>query len=57
MQVGDLVRFKRDISGLEKAMGIVLKKRGHTVTVKWWGHHTFIDDEDTYFLEVFSASR
>ena len=57
MQVGDLVRFKRDISGLERAMGIVLKKRGHTVTVKWWGHHTFIDDEDTYFLEVFSESR
>jgi hypothetical protein len=51
------VRFKHDISGLEKARGIVLRKRGYTVTVKWWGHHTFIDDEDTYFLEVYSESR
>ena len=57
MKVGDLVRFKHDISGLEKARGIVLRKRGYTVTVKWWGHHTFIDDEDTYFLEVYSESR
>jgi len=57
MKVGDMVRFKRDISGLEKALGIILEKRAHLVTVKWWEHHSDIVSEDTCFLEVISESR
>ena len=41
MQVGDLVRFKRDISGLEKAMGIVEDDRPKEKTA--YGIKTYKD--------------
>jgi hypothetical protein len=58
MKVGDLVRFRRDIVGLEGAMGIVLEEHDeHNITVKWWNHHDHIAEEDVYFLETISESR
>ena len=57
MEIGDLVRFGRDIAGLEKAMGIVLFEHEHSITVKWWNHYDHIVKEDAYFLEVISESR
>ena len=58
MKVGDLVRFKRDIVGLEHAVGIILQEDSeNTVTVKWWNHYEHKAEEDTDFLEIFSESR
>ena len=57
MQVGDLVRFKRHLQGLEKAIGVVLKAYRHSAVVQWTHHYDKDPIEtDKSFIEVIDAS-
>ena len=38
MKIGDLVRFKQDVKGLENVYGVVVKKYEETALIQWANH-------------------
>ena len=38
MKSGDLVRFKKDVKGLENVYGVVIKKYEETALIQWANH-------------------
>ena len=61
MKIGDLVRYDKALSGLEKCMGVIVATDGLAFVVQWLGRHTLGGQETSVeladFLEVVSDSR
>jgi|TARA_R110002110_G_scaffold3072_2_gene15720 hypothetical protein len=38
LKIGDLVRFKQDVKGLENVYGVVVKKYEETALIQWANH-------------------
>ena len=40
MQIGDLVKYDKSLTGLEKCMGIIIGLNGQAFVVQWMDRHT-----------------
>jgi hypothetical protein len=68
VKVGDLVKYKKSMSGLEKCLGIIVARNGKAFDIRWLDRHTrkrgigaLVGRETSVeipdFLEVVSESR
>jgi|TARA_R100000329_G_scaffold141044_1_gene123583 hypothetical protein len=57
VKVGDIVRFKKKVLGLEKQRGIIVGDDGFSVDVYWYKDAKHMISELKEFLEVVSESR
>ena len=57
MKVGDIVRFKKKVLGLEKQRGIIVGDDGFSVDVYWYKDAKRVSSELKEFLEVVNESR
>ena len=57
MKVGDIVRFKKKVLGLEQQRGIIVGDDGFSVDVYWYKDTKHMISELKEFLEVVSESR
>ena len=57
MKVGDIVRFKKDVLGLENQRGIVVADNGGAVDVYWYKGPKMIITDLKGFLVVVNESR
>ena len=57
MKVGDIVRFKKKVLGLEEQRGIIVGDDGFSVDVYWYKDTKHMISELKEFLEVVSESR
>lgn len=62
MEIGDLVKYDKSLSGLENCMGVIIGLDGQAFVVQWLDRHThpFTGSEKSVelpeFLEVVSSS-
>jgi hypothetical protein len=63
VQVGDLVKYDKSLSGLENCTGLIIGLDGLAFVVQWFDRHSkFVPGSETSvelpeFLEVISESR
>ena len=63
MKVGDLVKYKKSLRGLEQCMGVIIGLAGSAFEVQWMDRHSkFVPGSETSvelpeFLEVVSGNR
>jgi len=54
MKVGDLVRYKPEMRGLEKLMGLVLEFNSDWAVIRWNVKRTLVDSTVTHITEELS---
>ena len=66
MEIGDLVKYDKALSGLEKCMGLIIAVDGTAFVVQWLDRHSLAHRKPTRretsveladFLEVVSGNR
>jgi hypothetical protein len=63
VEIGDLVKYDKALSGLEKCMGVIVAVDGTAFVVQWFDRHSmFVPGSETSveladFLEVISGNR